>query len=36
VVTGDISGLLSTIGKLKSAAANALEVKRLGECRTKK
>jgi hypothetical protein len=35
-VTGDISGLLTTIGKVKSSATNAFELKRLMECRSQK
>ena len=34
--TGDISGVLTSISKIKGAAVNALELKRLGECKSKK
>jgi hypothetical protein len=34
--TGDISGILTTIGKVKSSAANAFELNRLMECRKQK
>jgi hypothetical protein len=34
--TGDISGVLTSIGKVKSSASTALDMKRLMECRSKK
>ena len=34
--TGDISGILTSIGKVKSSASHAMEVKRLLECSKKK
>ncbi|HEV7668714.1 MAG TPA: hypothetical protein VGS22_09335 [Thermoanaerobaculia bacterium] len=35
-VTGDISGILTSIGKVKSSVSNALVVKRLVDCKNKK